>query len=442
MIKYSILIRLLGGTKMANYRELWESLGVDLKKHDELCAVLPEFFEEIYLSQNDRPENMNYFNFVVSEIHGYRIQELADHKEKGAKVVGTFCVYVPDEITFAGGGIGIGLCGGSDFWIPDGEKVLPRNTCPLIKASIGAKLGNTCPYFSSADLLVGETTCDGKKKAWEILGEYTPVHVMDLPQMKREKGKLHWMDEIKIYKDKIEELTGTEVTKENLEKSIKLINDKRRALQRLYNLRKEENLPISGKDALLITQIAFYDDPERFTEKVHALCDELEKRAAEGVSVFAEGTPRILVTGTPMAIPNWKMHHLIETSGGAVVCEETCTGVKYFQDLVNEDNETMEDQLRSLTDRYLNINCACFTPNDGRIDDIIRLYKEYKADGVIYYSLPFCSTYAIEYKKVKEALEKEGIPVIMIETDYSLQDAGQIKTRLEAFFEMLDAPEK
>ncbi len=424
---------------MGDYRELWESLNIDLEKHDQLCAVLPEFYGDVYLSQENRPDGMNYFNFVVSEIHGFRIKELADFKEKGGKVFGSFCVFVPDEIIFAGDAIGVGLCGGSDFWVPDGEKVLPRNTCPLIKASLGAKLGNTCPYFSLADVLVGETTCDGKKKAWEILGEYTPMHVLDLPQYKKEKDYNNWTDELNEFKDRVEKETGNKITKEKLEEGIKLINKKRKSLKRLYEFRKNDKLPISGKDALLITQIAFYDDPERFATKVNELCDELEERVKNEMNVFEEGTKRILITGTPMAVPNWKMHDLIETSGGAVVCEEICTGIKYFEKLVEEDLDTMEDQLKALTDRYLKTKCACFTPNDGRIDDIVRLYKEYNADGVVYYSLPFCTTYAIEYKKVKDALEKEGIPVMFVESDYSNQDAGQLKTRLQAFFEMLDS---
>ncbi|MBS4538172.1 2-hydroxyacyl-CoA dehydratase [Clostridium sp. D2Q-11] len=423
---------------MADYRELWESLDMDLEKHDELCQVLPEFYGDIYMTQEKRPEGMNYFNFVISEIHGLRIKELNEHRKNGKKVFGSFCVFVPDEVILAADGIGVGLCGGSEFWVPDGEKVLPRNMCPLIKASVGAKISGTCPYFQSADMLVGETTCDGKKKAWEILEDYIPMHVMDLPQMKREKDKENFKDEIKIFKEKVEEVTGNKVSAESLKETIKLVNNKRKTLQRLYNTRKAENLPISGKDALLITQVAFYDDTNRFIDKVNELCDELENRIEEKVSVFKEGTPRILLTGTPMAIPNWKMHHLIETSGGAVVCEEACTGTKYFERLVDEDNEDLDSQLRALSERYMGINCACFSPNDGRIDDIIRLYKEYNADGVIYNSLPFCHTYAIEYKKVKDALEKEGIPVIMIETDYSLQDAGQINTRLEAFFEMIN----
>lgn len=422
---------------MADYRELWSNLGMDLEKHDVLCSVLPELYGGVYLSQKNRPEGMNYYNFVISEVHGLRIKELDDHRKAGGKVVGTFCVFVPDELILAAGAIGVGLCGGSQFWIEDGEKVLPRNICPLVKAIVGAKISGTCPYFQSCDMLTGETTCDGKKKAWEILGEYAPVHVMDLPQMKREKDYKKWAEEIYDYKAKLEELTGNEITEEKLSEAIKLCNRKRAALQRLYDARKALNVPISGKDALLISQIAFYDNPERFIEMTNKLCDELEKRIKDGIGIAAKNSPRIMITGTPMAIPNWKMHHLIEESGAVVVCEETCTGTRYFEKPVDETQTTMEGMVKALADRYLNINCACFTPNKGREEDIVRLTKEYGADGVVYYNLQFCHTYNIEYRQVEKALKEAWIPVIFIETDYSNDDTGQLQTRIEAFMEML-----
>lgn len=422
---------------MGDYRELWRSLEMDLEKHDLLCEALPPLYEGVYLSQENRPQGMNYFNFVVSEVHGLRIQELKEHKEKGGKVLGTFCLYVPDEIINAAGAIGVGLCGGSQFWVPDGEKVLPRNMCPLIKAFVGAKVGRTCPYFQSCDMLVGETTCDGKKKAWEILNEYTPTHVMELPQMKRDADFSLWFQEVKRFKEKLEELTGNKIDGEKLSDSINLINQKRKALKRLYETRKADPVPISGKDALLISQIAFYDDIERFTAKVNELCDELEERVEKGIGVFPKGAPRIMVTGSPMAIPNWKLHHIIEESGAAVVCEETCTGTRYFEKMVEPQGDTERDFLEAIAKRYFNINCACFTPNDQRIDDIIRLAKEYKVDGVIYYNLQFCTTYAVEYGRVEKALKNAGIPLLYIETDYGNEDVGQIKTRIDAFLEMI-----
>lgn len=423
---------------MADYHKMWEDLGMDLETHDQLCEVLPQAFGDVYLSQENRPESMDYYDFVVSEIHGVRPAELVEHQKNGGKVFGTFCVYVPDEIVFAAKAIATGLCGGSQFWVAGGEKVLPSNTCPLIKASVGARLDRTCPFFRIADMYVGETTCDGKKKAWEILAEDVPVHVMDLPQMKREKDIKAWAEEIKDFKKVVEEVTGNEVTAESLGESIKLINDKRRALKRLYELRKNEKLPISGKDVLLISQIAFYDDPTRFTQMTNKLCDELEKRVEEGVSVFPEGTKRILLTGTPLAIPNWKIHNIIETSGGAVVCEEMCTGARYFENLVDETQTDLDGQIDALANRYMGINCACFTPNRARIDDIIRYAKEYNVDGVIDVNLKFCSTYDVEGFLVERELKKAGIPVLGIETDYTDSDAQQMRTRVSAFIEMLE----
>ena len=422
---------------MADYRKMWESLGMDLETHDQLCEVLPQAFGDVFLSQENRPEAMDYYNFVIAEIHGVRPQELIKAQEEGKKVFGTFCVYVPDELIFAANAIATGLCGGSQFWVPGGEKVLPTNTCPLIKASVGARLDRTCPFFRIADMYIGETTCDGKKKAWEILGEDVPVHVMDLPQMKREKDIKAWAEEIKELKKVIEEFTGNKVTAESLSESIKLINNKRKALSRLYECRKADKVPISGRDALVISQIAFYDDPARFTQMTNKLCDELEQRIKDGVSVVKEGTKRILLTGTPLAVPNWKLHNIIETSGAVVVCEEMCTGTRYFENLVDETKTTVDEQIDALANRYMGINCACFTPNTGRINDIIRLAKEYKVDGVIDVNLKFCSLYDVEGYTVERALKEAGIPVMRIETDYTDNDAEQLRTRIGAFIEMI-----
>ena len=423
---------------MADYRKMWEDLGMDVEMHDQLCAVLPQAFGDVFLSQENRPEGMDYYNMVVADIHGIRPAELIEHQKKGGKVFGTFCVYVPDEIVFAADAIATGLCGGSQFWVPGGEKVLPTNTCPLIKASVGARIDRTCPFFRIADMYVGETTCDGKKKAWEILAEDVPVHVMNLPQMKRAKDVQAWAEEIETFKNIVEEFTGNKVTADKLAESIKLINNKRKALERLYDLRKNETLPISGCDALLISQIAFYDDPARFTQMTNKLCDELEKRVADGVSVVPAGTKRIMLTGTPLAIPNWKLHNIVETSGAAVVCEEMCTGTRYFEKLVDESGTTLEEQYQALTNRYMNINCACFTPNSGRIDDILRLAKEYKVDGIIDVNLKFCNLYDTEGYFVERAMKEAGIPVLGIETDYTDSDAQQLRTRVSAFIEMLN----
>ncbi|MBQ2911701.1 MAG: 2-hydroxyacyl-CoA dehydratase [Clostridia bacterium] len=423
---------------MADYRKMWEELGMDLETHDQLCAVLPTAFGDVYLSQENRPEGMGFWDMVVADVHGIRPAELIEAQKNGQKVFGTFCVYVPDEVIIAANGIVTGLCGGSQFWVPDGEAVLPKSTCPLIKASVGARLGKTCPFFRIADMYVGETTCDGKKKAWEILAQDVPLHVMDMPQMKRPKDMEKWADEIKDFVKVVEDFTGNKITAENLKEAIHTINEKRKGLARVYEARKAENIPISGRDALLVSQIAFFDDPKRCAMMTNKLADELEERIRNGVSVFPAGTKRIMLTGTPMAIPNWKMHQIIETSGAAVVCEETCTGTRYFENLVDETKDNLDDMIKAIAERYMGIHCACFTPNTERIDDIIRLAKEYKVDGVIDVNLKFCTLYDVEGYTVEKALKEAGIPVLGIETDYADSDAEQLKTRIQAFIELLD----
>lgn len=417
---------------------MWESLGMDLETHDQLCAVLPTAFGDTFLSQENRPEGMAFWDMVIADVHGIRPQELIDAQAEGKKVVGTFCVYVPDEVVIAAGGIVTGLCGGSQFWVPDGEKYLPKDTCPLVKASIGARFGKTCPFFRIADLFVGETTCDAKKKAYEILAEDAPTYVMDMPQMKRPQDVDKWAAEIELFKARMEELTGVTVTVENLAEAIRIINEKRRAIQRVYDARKGENIPISGKDALEMIQIAFFDDPERCALMCNKLADELDQRNKDGVSVFPAGTKRIMISGTPMAIPNWKMHHLIETCGGAVVCEEACTGTRYFEGLVDETQTTLEGQIRAIAERYMGINCACFTPNAGRVEDVLRLAKEYNVDGIIDVNLKFCNLYNTEKRTIGAACAEAGIPYLALETDYDDADAGQLRTRIEAFIEMMD----
>ncbi|MFR5585990.1 MAG: 2-hydroxyacyl-CoA dehydratase [[Clostridium] scindens] len=215
-------------------RCVWSDLGANLELRGQLCEVLPQAFGDVFLSQENRPEGMDYYNMVVADIHGIRPAELIEHQNKGGKVFGTFCVYVPDEVIFAADAIATGLCGGSQFWVPGGEKVLPTNTCPLIKASVGARLDRTCPFFRIADMYIGETTCDGKKKAWEILSEDVPVYADgSAADESVPKDVEAWAEEIEALKEKVEEFTGNKVTAEKLAESIKLINNKRKALERL-----------------------------------------------------------------------------------------------------------------------------------------------------------------------------------------------------------------
>ena len=417
--------------------QLWADLEMDVERFKNVPPVLSKLYQDIFLSQSNRPQGMAYFDEIIRNIYSGRIEEIVAAKKAGRPVIGTFCVYVPEEIIQAVGGLCIGLCGGSQATVPDAEKVLPRNICPMVKSAFGFKISGMCPFFQAIDFVYGETTCDAKKKTWELLDRHIPTHVMEIPQLKRERDKQLWLEEVRDFKQAIENVSGKQVGEENLQAAIATLNAKRRALQRLNNLRHNNPSPISGRDMLLIQQIAFYDIPERFTEQVNALCDELETRCRENNVVAPKETPRIMVSGTPMALPNWKLHNIIEKSGAVIVNEESCIGTRYYKDTIETNGASLDAMLEKLTERYMKIDCSCFTPNDDRIDQVIAEYKASGAQGLIDYCLQFCHTYNIEAVKLREACEKEGIPFMAIESDYSPEDVGQLQTRVEAFIEQI-----
>jgi benzoyl-CoA reductase/2-hydroxyglutaryl-CoA dehydratase subunit BcrC/BadD/HgdB len=421
----------------STHEQMWEKLNLDLDAHDALLEVLGKFYGDIYLSQENRLRGAEYLDFVLSEVHGLRIKELQDAKAQGRKVVGSFCVFVPEELTLAADAVHVGLCAGADAGTDLAEQLVPRNTCALIKSFIGFKMAKLCPFIESSDLIVGETTCDGKKKAYESFNEIAPTYVMEVPQTKTDAARALWKSEVLRYMAELEKVTGRTITAEKLKEGITTVNAKRRALQRLTSLRAASPAPISGRDALLINQISFYDDPVRFTDKINELCDELDTRVATGQGVAPADTPRLMLSGCPMAVPNWKLPYVVESAGAVIVGEESCIGTRNSRDLVDESGTTMDEMIDALVDRYMKIDCACFTPNDERLENVTALAKAVKADGVLHYSLLFCQPYSHEALKVDKALANAGIPMLSIETDYSMEDVEQLKTRVEAFMETL-----
>ena len=236
----------------------------------------------------------------------------------------------------------------------------------------------------------------------------------------------------------VEATTGNAITPARLAEATQLINGKRAALQRLFDLRKARTAPISGLDALLAVRISFCDDPARFTVKTSKLCDQVEERVKAGESVAPSRAERILYGGTPLHIPFWTISSIIEGTGAVVVAEESCAGSRLLaggQTAIPIDG--IDGQLAAIADRQLQTNCTCFTPNAPRIDDILRIAKEYEADVVIHFSLSFCQPYNLEGIRVQKTLQEAGVPVLLLEGDYSKEQAGQLKTRIEAFVETL-----
>jgi len=371
----------------------------------------------------------------IKNSYNSRICQIAQERKVGKKIVGTLCLFVPDEIIFAADADRVILCGGKNDTVSIAEQYLPRNICPLVKSSFGSIVNDgcsgvkSCSHFSVIDMIVAENTCDSKKKMYELLGDYIPTYVLDLPQKPDSSEAIkYFLGELNRFKDLMEQLTGNKVTDERLKKEIKSLNEIRQLLHRLYDLRKTDPPLISGLDILKVMQKQYFLSPGEFKKSLLTLIGEVEQ-----VKEDWQHKPRIMISGCPMAGGNTKVSEIIESRGGVIIVEESCTGTRSFWDLVDEN----KDPMIALAERYIKIPCSCMTPNDRRIDNILELANEFKVDGVVYYTLQFCHGYNIEKYKVQQALKKAGIPMLSIETDYSVSDIEQIGLRVDAFMEML-----
>jgi benzoyl-CoA reductase/2-hydroxyglutaryl-CoA dehydratase subunit BcrC/BadD/HgdB len=318
--------------------------------------------------------------------------------------------------------------------------------CPVIRSTIGAKMVEFSPFLEQSDALISVLTCDGMTKLSEILSDYKTIWGMNVPRIKDSTQSLRfWNDEIKQMKTQIEQFTGNKITRKSLKEAIELSHRATKAFRRLQDLRKGPPV-IMGRDAMLVNQTYVWDDKLRWTEKTEALCNELEARAQRKDWVCSPDTPRVMITGTPMFWPdNWKLPTLVEESNpqGIIVADEQCSGERILNDPVGVDEWSMDDMLNAIGERYLMAStCPCFTSKDGnedRINWLLNKVKEWKVQGVIYYVVRGCMLYAMEYTRVKKALDKINVPVYYLDTEYTREDVGQMKTRVEAFLEMLTA---
>ncbi len=359
---------------------------------------------------------------------------LYEAKQKGKKVIGVFCSYTPVELVYAAGAISVGLCGKSEQGISEAETRLPKTLCPLIKASYGMALTEQCPYFYFSDGILAETTCDGKKKMYELMSLLKPVHVMNLPQGRSQALALEsWIEEVKLAAKFLENLFNVKITDEKLHDAIVYRNRVRKAIVDLYEVAKLKPSPASGYEiSTLAESTDFHFTDDDLVSKIQKMTRELKERVRSG----AEGRPRVLITGCPNAGVRDKIIKTLEEMGADYVCADNCAGPRTQKFLIDENSEPY----RAIAERYLKINCSVMSPNTSRFEDLRELSREYQIDGVIEIVLHGCHTFAVEAWNVMHLVQNElNLPYLRLDTDFSQSDKGQIETRLGAFIEMMTA---
>lgn len=381
----------------------------------DLIKDLPALFEE----------------FEDSRKNGFL--EAKKIKDEGHPLIGVYCTFFPTEIANALDIHTVSLCAFSNETIADAEVDLPNNLCPLIKSSYGFAKTQKCPYFYFADLVIGETTCDGKKKMYEMLKKYKDVYVMELPNCLSENGRQLWIAEIKRLKSYLETKFERTLSEERLWECIHSKNEERKAMNRFSHLMALDPPPMRSSDLYHVLYGSSYEfDKMDFPEKIDAM---IKKIMDEYDPAVLKRKPRILVTGCPVGGDTEKVIEAVENNGGIVVAFENCGGAKPIATLTDT---TQEDPYEALADKYLGIGCSCLSPNPNRFALLDSMIDEYKVDGVLEMILHACHTYSVESKSIQNfCIEEKGVPYLSVETDYSRSDVGQLNTRIGAFVEML-----
>lgn len=368
---------------------------------------------------------LEWFGQMIDHCYDYACAQ----RDAGRPVVGIMCEYAPRELILAAGAVPVCLCGGSAETIPAAEADLPSNLCPLIKSTYGFHVEKANPFLEMASLIVAETTCDGKKKMFELLAESRPTCLLELPQKEGDADALAaWRRELDKFRATLAETLKADITDEKIREAARTMNRERRLRRGLAALMKADAPPLTGLELLELKSSisAIPADLEQYEKALEWLPERPDPPCTAS-------RVRVLLTGVPVVHGAERVMEIIEGHGGLVVCMESCTGLKPILDDVDE---SAEDIMQALAEKYYRLPCSVKTPNEARFESLRALAQEYRAECVIDLVWQACLTYDVESHKVKRlAKDALGLPFLSIETDYSPSDSARIAVRVEALFE-------
>ena len=354
--------------------------------------------------------------------------EVLEYKRQGKKIIGWLCTYVPEEVIHAAGALPVRITGYSqEVELEDGNAYLYINNCSFSRSCLQMGLRGEYDFL---DGLIAGSTCDGVRRLYDLWHRYIdiPFHqILTVPRKFTERAHKLYYDQIVQFKERLEEFLGVEITDDKLYQSIALLG-------RLYELRKQSSPPVTGAETMEILNASVRMPKELFNEYLGQLLAELPPSDKS-----YNGRARLMITGSNMN--NHEFIKSIEEVGGLVVTDELCTSTRYWSDpvVLNKD----ESVLRAISRRYLdNFPCARMLPSEERFDRILELARDFRVDGVISQIIRYCVPYAHDLPLITDRLKAQGVPTLSLDVEYGTSGSGQIRTRVLAFLEMLEAKKK
>lgn len=351
----------------------------------------------------------------------------------GPKRVGYLCNYLPVEVLNAAGVRHARLVrAGSARVVSAGERYTQSVFCDFTKSCVGF-FEEKDAFYGSFDKVYNFHSCSTMKRASEVIEQFVPTRLLNLPKLRpSEDARQFFREEIVELKNDLAELTRRPVEEEEVRRQIGISNRARSLFRRISALRKRDDPALSGKEFLDIARGYYYLPTEKLVPELELLLAALEKRPARpGVRPL-----RLMISGSIMADGDRRLLDIIEEELGArVVVEDHCSGVRAFTHAIPETG----DPYRALSDGYLDqAPCARMKPLADAVAFSGGLAREYEVEGVIYVFLKFCACYGVSKKEFIDEFRSQDLPVLEISSDYSESDHGQLKTRVEAFIDVLN----
>jgi len=380
-------------------------------------------------------KSLSCFRELVTTRHGER--ELLDFE---GLVVGTFCNFVPDELVWAVGGRSIRLCGGRPQWEEEGENLLSRHVCSVAKAAAGLPKMDT-ELWQRLDLLIVPAACDAKKKLAEAFGQKKSVHVMDVPAAKNDSAQAYWLGEIQRLAERIEQAAGQKITRIALDKAMKLSMKRESLFRELLELRygqKKNGALMTGEQFQFVTGASFADEPSRYTDRLQTLLGALKDADSAGYCAAGPDAPRVMLAGAPLIYPNFKLLKIIQKAGAVVVADSSCAATQCFYQHLAPRDWSLREMVKALAEKkLLPCMCPCFGSFQDRMLRLRELLRISTADGIIFHQLRTCALFAAESEFLRREVEPEALPLLVVNTDYASSDTEYLRTRVEAFLEIL-----
>lgn len=377
----------------------------------------------------------------IEEAVTKRPEELETARKNGAKVVGWLNYNIPEEIIHALGLIPIRLgTGGDDRLVEIGARYISSKNCVFVREVVGLFAEKQDPYIKNSDLVAVDATCLQMYRLAEVIKYYFKVNTdilgvpknFDLPE-----GQEYFRKEVEAFTKRLEKFAGTELDKNKLAESIKLYNSIRKSIIELYKYQAADKSPIKWREVFDIVHAGYYLDRERYNSLLQELLKELKVKHGAPKIGNLNGDARIFISGSIIPPKDTKLINIIEQVGGRIVGDDLWSGLNPILDV-----NIKEPSIEGIADAYLNRVPHAALPyleleTDKRLKNLKQLIKDNRAQGVIYHTLRYCDPFTFKAGETKNVLKKEGIPLLEIHTEYAGSDEGAIRTRAEAFIELV-----